>query len=57
VPELERLPDRWIHRPWEAPGEVLAEAGVTLGEAYPAPVVDHATRRAEALAAWKALGG
>jgi len=27
VPELARLPDRWIHRPWEAPAAVLSEAG------------------------------
>ena len=31
VPELARLPDRWIHRPWEAPASVLSGAGVTPG--------------------------
>ncbi len=31
VPELARLPVRWIHAPWDAPGDVLAKAGVTLG--------------------------
>ncbi|MCU0624645.1 MAG: DNA photolyase family protein, partial [Gemmatimonadaceae bacterium] len=40
VPELARLPNEWIHRPWEAPAAVLAAAGVRLGETYPAPVVD-----------------
>ena len=60
VPELAKLPDRWLHRPWEAPAEVLREAGVTLGETYPEPIVDHATGRAralEALAAMKARAG
>jgi deoxyribodipyrimidine photo-lyase len=51
VPELAALPDRWIHRPWEAPGPVLSEAGVTLGRTYPLPIVDHAAARRRALAA------
>jgi deoxyribodipyrimidine photo-lyase len=51
VPELSRLPGRWIHRPWEAPAKVLSEAGVTPGTTYPRPAVDHAAARARALAA------
>ena len=57
VPELARLPAKWIHRPWEAPAEVLATAGVALGENYPVPVVNHAEARAAALAAFKTLRG
>ena len=37
VPELSCLPDRYLHSPWEAPAEVLLEAGVRLGEHYPRP--------------------
>ncbi len=55
VPELARLPADHIQAPWEAPMHVLAEAGVRLGENYPPPIVDHATARAEALAALKQL--
>lgn len=55
APELARLPDKFLHAPWTAPAEVLAAAGVRLGETYPRPVVDHATARAEALAAFQAL--
>jgi len=51
VPELSRLPDRWIHRPWQAPGAVLSDAGVALGKTYPRPIVDHAAVRLRALAA------
>jgi deoxyribodipyrimidine photo-lyase len=40
VPELARMPDAYIHRPWLAPAAVLDEAGVTLGATYPAPIVD-----------------
>ena len=51
VPELARLPDRWIHRPWEAPASVLSGAGVAPGTTYPRPIVDHAAARLRALAA------
>ena len=51
LPELAGLPDRWIHRPWEAPASVLSDAGVTPGKTYPRPVVDHAAARLRALAA------
>jgi deoxyribodipyrimidine photo-lyase len=57
VPELGRLPTEHLHAPWEAPDFVRARAGVTLGENYPRPIVDHAKARAEALAAFKALRG
>jgi deoxyribodipyrimidine photo-lyase len=55
VPELAQLAVEFIHRPWEAPEAELARAGVTLGETYPRPIVDHATARREALAAWQSL--
>eukprot|EP00913_Durusdinium_trenchii_P014180 g13307.t1 len=35
VPELQKLPTRYLHKPWEAPKSVLDEAGVVLGETYP----------------------
>jgi deoxyribodipyrimidine photo-lyase len=49
LPQLSQLPDRWIHRPHEAPPSVLAAAGVELGRTYPRPIVDHACARARAL--------
>ena len=49
VPELSRLPARWVHRPWEAPPDALAAAGVRLGVDYPRPIVDHALARARFL--------
>jgi deoxyribodipyrimidine photo-lyase len=54
VPELARLEARWIHRPWEAPAEVLAAADVVPGVTYPHPIVDHARARRRALAAFAA---
>ncbi len=49
VPELSRVPARYIHAPWQAPSEILARAGVRLGKNYPAPVVDHDAARKRAL--------
>jgi deoxyribodipyrimidine photo-lyase len=45
IPELARLPNRFVHRPWEAPRAVLDTAGVVLGKTYPRPCVDHAVAR------------
>jgi deoxyribodipyrimidine photo-lyase len=45
VPELARMPARYIHCPWTAPEAVLREAGVRLGTNYPRPIVEHAAAR------------
>jgi deoxyribodipyrimidine photo-lyase len=55
VPELARLPERYIHAPWKAPVEALREAGVQLGTHYPHPIVDHGWARERALAAYASL--
>jgi len=53
VPELVRLPAAWIHRPWEAPQAVLAQAGVELGRNYPRPIVSLRVSREVALEAYR----
>ena len=55
VPELARLPDRYLHRPFEAPLSVLADAGITLGKTYPLPQVNHARARDRALTAYRSV--
>lgn len=55
VPEIGALPNKYIHRPWEAPKQVLEQAGVGLGETYPAPIVDHAGARQRALDAFAGI--
>ncbi|MBB6431662.1 cryptochrome/photolyase family protein [Algisphaera agarilytica] len=57
VPEIAALPDRILHKPWEAPPMQLAAAGITLGETYPYPIVDHKQARDSALAALDAVKG
>lgn len=56
-PELKKLPDAYVHKPWEAPEAVLEQAGVKLGQTYPRPIVDHAQARDRALAAYRAAKG
>jgi deoxyribodipyrimidine photo-lyase len=57
LPELARLPDAWIHRPWQAPEAVLQASGIRLGRDYPEPVVDFPASRAAALAAYATIRG
>lgn len=55
VPELARLPDKYVHKPWMAPTALLGQSGIVLGRDYPQPLVDHDTARKAALAAFAAL--
>jgi deoxyribodipyrimidine photo-lyase len=55
LPPLARLPAPAIHAPWLVPPVELAAAGVTLGESYPQPIVDHDAARARALAAFASM--
>ena len=57
VPELAGLPDKYIHKPWEAPISALRDAGVKLGETYPRPVIEHKHARERALAAYQSMKG
>jgi deoxyribodipyrimidine photo-lyase len=50
LPQLAKLPAKWVHAPWLAGAQKLAAFGVVLGEDYPAPIVDHAQARARTLA-------
>jgi deoxyribodipyrimidine photo-lyase len=52
VPELARIAAPWIHRPWTAPPEEFAEAGVALGATYPYPIIDHSFARSRAINAY-----
>jgi deoxyribodipyrimidine photo-lyase len=54
VPELSKLSGDAIHAPWEVSPLELAEAGLAIGEDYPAPIVDHDEARIRALAAYGA---
>jgi deoxyribodipyrimidine photo-lyase len=55
VPELARVPDRYIHTPWTMPIAEQRRTGVLIGRDYPPPIDDHAERRARALALYRSL--
>ncbi|HEY5962154.1 MAG TPA: deoxyribodipyrimidine photo-lyase [Polyangiaceae bacterium] len=50
VPELARLPTRYLSRPWETPVTEQSRAGIRIGRDYPLPLVDHAAARNRFLA-------
>jgi deoxyribodipyrimidine photo-lyase len=49
VPELERVPLKWLHNPWDAPRSLAPD--------YPAPIVDLKRSREAALGDYKAMRG
>ena len=55
VPELAKLDDKSLFEPWNADPLLMQAGGVTLGKTYPRPIVDHATARARALAAYSTI--
>jgi deoxyribodipyrimidine photo-lyase len=57
LPELAGVADRYIHAPWTMPAAEQSRCGVVIGRDYPAPVVDHAVQRAQALALFRSAAG
>jgi deoxyribodipyrimidine photo-lyase len=52
VPELARVPAKYIHEPSKMPPEVQRASGGAIGRDYPMPIVDHASARERVLAAY-----
>ena len=55
IPELKDLPDKYLFSPWEAPKNILKDAGIELGYNYPLPVVDLQESRNKALEAYSSI--
>ncbi len=55
VPELERMPAKFIQEPWKASLDEQKAANVVIGEDYPEPIVDHGKARDLALDAYRAI--
>lgn len=49
VPELARVPDKYLSEPWTMPDELQKESRCVIGTDYPAPIVDHKEARQAAL--------
>lgn len=49
VPELLSVPKQFIHAPWKMNASQQAACGISIGQDYPCPVVDHAVARERTL--------
>ena len=49
IPELNKLPKKFIHEPWKADSAILKNSDIKLGDTYPNPIVDHKFARERAL--------
>jgi deoxyribodipyrimidine photo-lyase len=49
VPELQNVPDTFIHTPWTLPENDQLRIGLRIGVDYPFPIVDHGAARQRAL--------
>jgi deoxyribodipyrimidine photo-lyase len=54
-PELANLPDEWVHKPAQAPPDVLHRSGVEVGGNYPVPIINHTIAREIALEAFSKI--
>jgi deoxyribodipyrimidine photo-lyase len=50
LPELAKLPTKYIHAPHEAPLDALHNANITINVTYPEPIVKHKIARQLAIA-------
>ena len=55
VPELENVPAKFIHKPWEMEMKYQEAIKIIIGEDYPKPIVVHEEARAAALNAFQSL--
>jgi deoxyribodipyrimidine photo-lyase len=53
LPELKRVPERYIHEPWKMALDMQQEANCIVGQDYPAPIMDHAWARERTLNAYR----
>ena len=49
LPQLAKLPDKYLHAPWRLSAAELKAVGVILGDNYPEPIVAHDEARARTL--------
>ena len=55
VPELNKVPQKFIHKPWEMELKYQKAINTLIGKDYPKPIVVHEQARASALKAFQSL--
>ena len=53
LPELQLVPDEYIHEPWKMPSEMQRKSVCIIGKDYPSPIIDHYWARHRALQVFK----
>lgn len=53
LPELEGVPNKFIHSPWKLPVEMQKETGCIIGQTYPEPICGLIEGRIRALSVWR----
>ena len=55
VPELSKIPNKYLFNPWEASSDILNTANLELGKDYPLPIVNIKESRNIALQAFETI--
>ena len=55
VPELSKVPSKYVHKPWEMEDKYQKAISTVIGKDYPKPIVIHERARAEALKAFQSI--
>jgi len=55
VPEIQKIPNKFLYKPWELEKKYQEKIKVIIGKDYPLPIVDHATARDAALSAFQSI--
>ncbi len=55
VPELSKVPSKYVHKPWEMEDKYQKAINTVIGKDYPKPIVIHEQARAEALKAFQSI--
>ncbi|MDU0153359.1 cryptochrome/photolyase family protein [Bacillus cabrialesii] len=45
IPELQHVPDEFLHEPWKMPIQIEESSSCIIGEDYPKPLIDHQVQR------------
>lgn len=45
IPELQHVPDEFLHEPWKMPIKIEEGSSCIIGEDYPKPFIDHQVQR------------
>lgn len=53
IPELSRVPEQYIHMPWEMPAPIQEKSRCIIDQDYPSPIIEHSFARDRILDIYK----